>query len=116
LLLQRAEEAKQKEKTTPSGNRLHKASDIPMTLLAVTWLPIRSASGLTSQAACPLGKRCAIQLNAVAGVNLNLPVKGDMVTELRDQHMGEKASTGLTARDGQRRHRFLHHRLAFRQE
>jgi hypothetical protein len=29
LLLQRAEEAKQKEKTTPSGNRLHKASDIP---------------------------------------------------------------------------------------
>jgi hypothetical protein len=35
LLLQRAEEAKQKEKTTPSGNRLHKASDIPFLVLII---------------------------------------------------------------------------------
>src|SRR6516162_1351730 len=31
LLLQRAEEAKQRKETTPNGNRLHRASDNPPT-------------------------------------------------------------------------------------
>ncbi len=59
------------------------------------------------------GERGAVEVHAIAGINLSLPVKRQMIAELSDQHMGEKSGPGLAARDGQSRHRLLRHRLAF---
>ncbi len=39
----------------------------------------------------PIGQRCAVKLHAVAGVNLSLAVKRQVIAELRDQHMGKQA-------------------------
>lgn len=47
------------------------------------------------------GQQRAFQLDAVAGVDRRLPVKRQMVTVLRYQHMGQQPGRGHAALDGQ---------------
>ena len=61
----------------------------------------------------PIGQCCAVEFDAVAGINLRLPVKRQMIAKLRDQHVSQKARARLAARDRQGRHRRLRHGLAF---
>src|SRR5262249_31590849 len=61
----------------------------------------------------PVGKLRTVEVDALAGVDIGLPIKRDMIAILGDRHVGDHAGVRLPARDWQRRHRGLHHALAF---
>src|SRR5262245_15093098 len=61
----------------------------------------------------PVGEQGAIKLDAIARVDLGLPVEREMIAIFRDRHVGQYAGVRLPARDRQRRHGWLHHAAAF---
>ena len=60
----------------------------------------------------PVGQCAAIEIEAVARVDLGLAIEGKMVGVLRHDHMCEDAGAGHRTRDRHRRHGRLCHRLA----
>ena len=46
----------------------------------------------TETSADPLSHGRALQFHAFAGIDLRLPVKRQVIAELRDQHMSQKAA------------------------
>ncbi len=79
----------------------------------VTADPLRERFNQPGGLANPSRQRCPVEVNAVAGINLSLTVKRQVIAELRDQHVSQKASSCLSTWNGQGRHRFLRHGLAF---
>ena len=75
--------------------------------------PVRQRLNQPGGLANPTRQRGAVEVHAVTGINLSLAVKRQVIAELRDQHMSQKAGAGLRARNGQGRHRLLRHGLAF---
>ena len=61
----------------------------------------------------PFGALAAIDLDAGARIDLGLAIERNVVAELGDDHVREKARVDHAAWNGQLRHRRLHHRLAF---
>ena len=60
----------------------------------------------------PVGHQRAIELDALASIDLALPVQRLVVAEFRDGDVGEQTGPRQPALDGQRRHRGLHDGLA----
>lgn len=60
----------------------------------------------------PVGERGALDVNALAGVDLGLAVERQVIAVLRDEHLGEQPRAGKPAGDGPLRGRRLHHRRA----
>ena len=75
--------------------------------------PVRQRLHQPGGLANPARQRGAVEFHAVAGVNLSLAVKRQVIAELRDQHMSQKAGSACARGMGKRWHRHLRHRLAF---
>lgn len=60
----------------------------------------------------PIGQGGTVEIDTLAGIDLGLSVKRQVVGVLGYQHMGEQSGTWSPALDRQGRHRRLHDRLA----
>jgi signal transduction histidine kinase len=60
----------------------------------------------------PFGELAAIDVDTLACIDLGLPVERQVIAELGDGDVREDACIHHAARNGQLRHRRLHHRLA----
>ena len=59
----------------------------------------------------PAGKRRAVEMDALAGQNLHLPVQRQIPGELRDHHVGHERRRRHAALDQARQHLRLHHAI-----
>ena len=66
--------------------------------------PVSQRAQQPRRLAHPVGQGGAIEIEAVARVDLGLAIERKMVAVLRDEHVREQAGTGHRARDRHRRH------------
>src|SRR5205814_634367 len=59
----------------------------------------------------PGRQRGALDLNSLAGINLRLAIEGQVICELRNQHVGQQPRPGKATLDGTRWRRRLYHAL-----
>ena len=77
-------------------------------------VPIAAAQGFEQRRhmADPIGHDRAVDIDAVARINLGLTMQRQMIAIFGDEDMGEQRRTRPALLDRQRRHRRLHDRLA----
>ena len=75
---------------------------------------IAQGSQIPGCPADPVGQRRAVEPDALAGVDLRLPVKRQVIGVLGDQHLGDQRLGGHAAFDNPRRRRHLDHRALAR--